>query len=143
MSLSLGQAASKAGVSKPTIKNWIKAGKLSGTKADDGTYSIDPSELERVILYRKAEEKPKDTEETKVDDKPNFKGGTSIELEVLKAEKLALQEALRKSENMVERLMNQNEDLQEKYAEAVNRSQLLLEGPLKAVTEKKKFLGIF
>lgn len=143
MSLSLGQAAVKAGVSKPTIKNWIKSGKLSGSKADDGTYSIDPSELERVILTRKADEKPNPSNEPETNSKPTISVSSATELEVLRAEKAALQEALRKSENMVERLMNQNEDLQEKYNEQVVRSQLLLEGPLKAISTRKKFLGIF
>jgi hypothetical protein len=45
---SLAQAAKAAGKSKPTIARAIKAGKLSATRGEDGSYTIDPSELARV-----------------------------------------------------------------------------------------------
>ena len=46
---SLAQAAKATGKSKPTIARAIKAGKLSATRADDGSYTIDPAELARVF----------------------------------------------------------------------------------------------
>jgi hypothetical protein len=46
---SLAQAAKAAGKSKPTIARAIKAGKLSATRAADGSYGIDPAELARVF----------------------------------------------------------------------------------------------
>jgi hypothetical protein len=45
---SLAQAAKATGKSKPTIARAIKAGKLSATRAADGSYAIDPAELTRV-----------------------------------------------------------------------------------------------
>ena len=48
MVLSLGQAAVAVGVSKPTIQRAIKNGKLSASRNEDGSYSIDESELARV-----------------------------------------------------------------------------------------------
>ena len=49
MALSLSQAAKVAGKSKSTINRAIKSGKISATRHDDGSYSIDASELSRVF----------------------------------------------------------------------------------------------
>ena len=46
---SLAQAAKAAGKSKPTIARAIKAGRLSATRGEGGSYAIDPSELARVF----------------------------------------------------------------------------------------------
>lgn len=46
--LGLRQAAQQAGVSKSTILRAIRAGRLSGTRTEDGGYAIDPAELFRV-----------------------------------------------------------------------------------------------
>jgi hypothetical protein len=46
---SLAQAAKAAGKSKPTVARAIKAGRLSATRGEDGSYAIDPSELARVF----------------------------------------------------------------------------------------------
>ena len=48
--LTLAGAAELAGTSKSTVHRWIRSGRLSASRADDGsTYLIDPSELERVL----------------------------------------------------------------------------------------------
>jgi hypothetical protein len=48
MELSLGQAAKVTGLGKTTLTRAIKAGRLSATRREDGSYAIDPSELSRV-----------------------------------------------------------------------------------------------
>lgn len=48
MSYTLGEAAKATGLTKPTLAKAIKNGKLSATKNDNGSYSIDPAELHRV-----------------------------------------------------------------------------------------------
>ena len=48
MPYTLGEAAKHTGLSKPTIQRAIKNGRLSATRNENGSYSIDPSELERV-----------------------------------------------------------------------------------------------
>jgi excisionase family DNA binding protein len=48
MKLSLSQAAKEAGVSKPTLSRWVKKGKISAERQDDGSYQIDVSELDRI-----------------------------------------------------------------------------------------------
>lgn len=47
--LSLSQAAKITRKSKSTINRAIKTGKLSATRHEDGTYSIDPAELTRAL----------------------------------------------------------------------------------------------
>lgn len=47
--LSLSQSAKLTGKSKSTINRAIKTGKLSATRHEDGTYSIDPAELARAF----------------------------------------------------------------------------------------------
>jgi hypothetical protein len=48
MPYTLGQAARATGKAKPTIARAIQIGRLSASRADDGTWSIDPAELHRV-----------------------------------------------------------------------------------------------
>lgn len=47
--LSLSQAAKLTSKSKSTINRAIKSGKLSATRHEDGSYSIDPAELSRAF----------------------------------------------------------------------------------------------
>lgn len=47
--LSLSQAAKLTGKSKSTINRAIKTGKISATRHEDGSYSIDLSELSRTF----------------------------------------------------------------------------------------------
>lgn len=49
MELSLSQAAKQAGKSKSTIGRAIDSGRLSARKNQNGTFSIDPSELFRAF----------------------------------------------------------------------------------------------
>jgi excisionase family DNA binding protein len=48
MHYTLGEAAKRTGLSKPTIQRAIKSGKLSANRNEDGSYAIDPAEFERV-----------------------------------------------------------------------------------------------
>ncbi len=52
MQLTLQQAATATGKAKSTIQRAIKSGKLSALRKDDGSYSIDSSELSRVYVLR-------------------------------------------------------------------------------------------
>ncbi len=61
--LSLSQAAKLMGKSKSTINRAIKSGKLSATRHEGGTYSIDPAELMRAFNIEPLESaKRSDTE---------------------------------------------------------------------------------
>ena len=48
MGYTLGEAAKAVGKSKATLSKAIKSGKISAVRQDDGSFSIDPSELHRV-----------------------------------------------------------------------------------------------
>lgn len=48
MQVTLGQAAKQLGVGKATLSRYIKQGKLSAQKQEDGSYRIDVSELDRI-----------------------------------------------------------------------------------------------
>lgn len=48
MSYTLGQAAKATGLSKPTISEAIKKGRISASKNENGAFEIDPAELHRV-----------------------------------------------------------------------------------------------
>jgi hypothetical protein len=48
MKYTIGQAARATGKAKSTISRDVRDGKISAEKKDDGSYSIDPSELHRV-----------------------------------------------------------------------------------------------
>jgi hypothetical protein len=44
----MGEAVRACGKSKPAIAKAIRTGRISATRADDGSYRIDPAELHRV-----------------------------------------------------------------------------------------------
>ena len=48
MHVTLGQAAKQLGIGKATLSRYLKQGKLSGQKQEDGSYRIDVSELDRI-----------------------------------------------------------------------------------------------
>jgi predicted site-specific integrase-resolvase len=48
MYLTLGQAAKQSGIGKATLSRYIKQGKISAQKQEDGSYQIDAAELDRV-----------------------------------------------------------------------------------------------
>lgn len=69
MGYTLGEAAKAVGKSKATISKAIKSGKMSAVRQDDGSFSIDPSELHRVYpptppstVHREQSETPSETE---------------------------------------------------------------------------------
>jgi excisionase family DNA binding protein len=49
MQITLGEAARQIGVAKGTISKAIKTGKLSATRKEDGSWSIDNAELARYL----------------------------------------------------------------------------------------------
>lgn len=58
MYLTLGQAAKQSGIGKATLSRYIKNGKISAQKQEDGSYRIDAAELDRVrdIMRPRAEQ---------------------------------------------------------------------------------------
>jgi excisionase family DNA binding protein len=58
MQLTLGQAAKAIGMNKATLSRYIKQGKISAEKQEDGSYRIDPSELDRLQDIRMTDTHP-------------------------------------------------------------------------------------
>ncbi len=58
MGYTLGAAAKATGLSKPTIRQAIKSGKITAGKNIHGHYDINPAELHRVYPPISKEEKP-------------------------------------------------------------------------------------
>lgn len=56
--LTLSQAAKSISKSKSTLNRAIKSGRLSAVRNEDGTFSIDPSELARAFPQNASERAP-------------------------------------------------------------------------------------
>jgi excisionase family DNA binding protein len=50
--VTLGEASRLVGVGKTTLSRAIKAGRLSASRTDTGSYEIDPAELHRVYPFK-------------------------------------------------------------------------------------------
>jgi excisionase family DNA binding protein len=85
MPYTLGEAAKHTGLSKPTIQRAIKNGRLSATRNENGSYSIDPAELERV--YGPLPVTSNDNGTMKQDETPNDIVALHHELEILREER--------------------------------------------------------
>ena len=64
MGLTLSQAAEQTNKSKSVLSKAINGGKLSATKQDDGSYDIDPVELDRWVKHVVKERKKKPVQRT-------------------------------------------------------------------------------
>lgn len=110
MKYTIGTAAKATGKAKSTISRDLKDGTLSAEKNEDGSYSIDPSELMRV--YKEAFD-PNRSENIEPNDMqpqrdPNETGGLQAEVELLR-ERLQLIDTERERERR--QLSDQIEDL--------------------------------
>jgi hypothetical protein len=130
MKMTLGQAALHSGFSKPTLSRAIKSGKLSAHRLEDGSYAVDPAELERWIDgngHRNSQMKriatPAETPETPLND-----SALQVEVKMLREmlatlsgerdrERSQLQsqiEDLRNSVRLLENHSGKGEDLKDK-----------------------------
>ncbi len=117
MSYTLGEAAKTAGFSKPTLSRAIKNGKLSAKRLDDGSYSIDPAELERwkdANGHRNASVKRSKTQ-----------GETPSQNSALQAEVEALREKIKSSDIEKGYLEQRIEDLKERAERAERKEDQL------------------
>jgi hypothetical protein len=120
----VGQAARATGKSKSTISAAVKSGKISATRNEDGSWSIDPAELHRVFP---AKGTANGTGEPELDDsEPSdflFENGRlKAELEQMR-ERLAASDLERQRER--QQLSDQIDDLRRRLdAEAEERRRL-------------------
>ena len=83
MRYTLGTAAKATGKAKSTILRAVKSGTISATKAHDGSYEIEPSELHRVFPPNGAQQASSN------DTQPHEEQGATdrIRLEILETER--------------------------------------------------------
>jgi hypothetical protein len=83
MRYTLGTAAKATGKAKSTILRAVKSGTISATKAHDGSYEIEPSELHRVFPPNGAQQASSN------DTQPHEEHGATLRfrLEILEAER--------------------------------------------------------
>lgn len=83
MKYTLGTAAKATGKAKSTILRAVKSGVISATKAHDGSYEIEPSELYRVFQPNGAQQVASN------DTQPHEEQGATLRfrLEILEAER--------------------------------------------------------
>lgn len=97
MEYSLSKAADITGKGKSTIHRAIKSGRLSATRKEDGSYTIDAAELSRVFPLERLEPASRDNPE------PHQEPRRDTE-EVLRVKVAMLEEQLSRERDTVEDL---------------------------------------
>src|SRR3954464_9102428 len=115
MAYTLGTAAKATGRGKTTIYRAIKSGKISATRHEDGSYTIDPAELHRVFPPAPigTVSKPVSDGGVRQSETPSETPGTpelTIRNAQLEAEILGLKELLRHHREQIENMMRMQRD---------------------------------
>lgn len=126
MGLTLRQAADECSVSRSTIHRALKSGKMSGSKDDNGAWSIDPAELMRAF--------PRDKHEPAQGDSTGHTGGGADEGAAVLAVKVEM------LTDQLERERETVEDLRRRLDKAEERV-FALSGPLTAGKPEKGLWG--
>lgn len=101
--LTLSQAAKATSKSKSTLDRAIKSGRLSATRNENGTFSIDPSELARVFPLN-APERSKSAQQERVEERYGTDNSGKIAMleQLLEREREALSREREVSEDLKE-----------------------------------------
>ena len=153
----MSKAAKVAGVSKTTMHKWVKSGKVTSTKLNDGTYSIDESELSRVIQSRKQVTSTPVASDVSQDDSTSsdqaldlsiYRSNTLNEmkyaaaLEAVSHERKLLREQVNELRQRADAAEARSEAAAERYHESIKTMTRLLEDK-REPQKRKRFLGIF
>ena len=121
----LGTAAKRLGISKPTLSKHIRNGKLSAKKLESGAFAIDGAELARFESeYRKSAP----AGEVKAEAAPAAEG-EAVALAVVQERARQLEERLAETADRLAKAEARAEAAQAKADEAWQRVAGLLEGP--------------
>ena len=136
MSYTLGTAAKATGKSKSTIQRAIQNGRMSATLQDDGSYKIDPSELERVfpIVSRNSPAQPKMTQYGTGNDTDALPGQVQVLRELI-GQIEGERDDLRRRLDSADEARQRAEQAQEKAFAELSRLTLLLTHQPKPKTE--------
>ena len=116
----LNQAAKEAGKSKGTISKAIKAGKLSATRTDSGSFSIDPAELFRVFPRTSTE--PQEAVQEPRNDVSGGVGADTVKLAVSEAENVLLREQIADLKQRLEASEDERRQAQAKVSGLLERA---------------------
>lgn len=138
MAYTLGEAAKATGISKASISRAINSGRISATKKDDGSFSIEPVELHRVYPPKSAAPVTETPSETLHNGNDDTRNGSDSN--VLQARLDAALEQLRDRDGTIDDLRRRLDQSDEERREAQARVIGLLAGP--GPTESKRgFFG--
>lgn len=138
MAYTLGEAAKATGISKASISRAINSGRISATKKDDGSFSIEPVELHRVYPPKSAAPVAETVIGTDRNTDADTRNGSDSN--VLQARLDAALEQLRDREGTIDDLRHRLDRSDEERREAQARVIGLLAGP--GPTESKRgFFG--
>ena len=114
MAYTLGEAARAVGRSKTTLGRAIKSGRISATRSEDGSYTIDPAELHRVFTVTRDGHPPMERSVTLNGPEPTPSPAT-----------LALRQLLAERDRLVDEQAESIRDLRRRLdAEAEERRRL-------------------
>lgn len=123
MKFTLGGAAKRLGLSKPTVSKHIKNGRLAGVKDEAGVYQIDAAELARFEAeYRRV------TPVQEADVDPVVVAG-DVALAVEREKARQLQERLEEAKEALAAATARADAAQKRADDAMARVVGLLEGP--------------
>jgi len=138
MAYTLGEAAKATGISKASISRAINSGRISATKKDDGSFSIEPVELHRVYPPKSAAPVIETHNGTMRNGDADTRNGSDSN--VLQARLDAALEQLRDRDGTIDDLRHRLDRSDEERREAQARVIGLLAGP--GPTESKRgFFG--
>lgn len=133
----MGQAAKRLNLSKPTISKYLKAGRISGRQIQLGktvSYEIDGAELARFEAeYNKPSQGQRPVKQESIED--------PVAVAVMQKEIEMLRERVADLERRSERARQDHIDAQERaHEQFMNQSRLIED---KRPSERKGFLGLF
>jgi len=137
MAYTLGEAAKATGISKASISRAVNSGRISATKNDNGSFSIEPVELHRVYPPKSATVS-NTSDETLSNAEANRRNPSDSN--VLQARLDAALEQLRDRDGAINDLRQRLDRSDEERREAQARVIGLLTGP-SATESKRGFLG--
>lgn len=138
MAYTLGEAAKATGISKASISRAVSSGRISATKKENGSFSIEPVELHRIYPPKSAVPVSTTVPETAPSDERNTRN--TADSNVLQARLDAALEQLRDKDGTIGDLRQRLDRADEERREAQARVIGLLAGP--GPTESKRgFFG--
>lgn len=141
MAYTLGEAAKATGISKASISRAVSSGRISATKKDDGSFSIEPVELHRIYPPKSAVPVSATLPETALGVEGNTRN--SSDSNVLQARLDAALEQLRDKEGTIGDLRQRLDRADEERREAQARVIGLLAGPEPTESKKGFFSRLF